>query len=67
MGITVEYLPGQLKCEDCIYCDNCETMWKRCVANYTDIGNVVHLALCDKKFNKGVADEVIEILNSFNK
>ena len=68
MEHVLEYLPGQLKCEDCIYCDNCETKWKRCVANYIDVGNVVvHLALCDKKFNKGVADEVLEILNNLNK
>lgn len=68
MGAVVEYLPGQLKCEDCIYNDNCETKWKRCVANYIDVGDVVvHLAACDKKFNKGVVDEVMEILNSFNK
>ena len=63
-----EYLPGQLKCEDCIYCDDCESKWKRCVANYIDVGNVVvHLALCDKKFNSSVANEVVEILNSLNK
>ena len=67
MNAVLEYLPGQLKCEDCIYNDNCETKWKRCVANYTDFGNVVHLAFCDKKFNKEVVDEVMEILNSFNK
>lgn len=53
MGTVLEYLPGQLKCEDCIYCGDCETKWRRCVANYVDIGNVVHLALCDKKFNNG--------------
>ena len=63
-----EYLPGQLKCEDCIYCDDCESKWKRCVANYIDVGNVVvHLALCDKKFNSSVANEVVEILNRLNK
>lgn len=66
MNTVLEYLPGQLKCEDCIYNDNCETKWKRCVANYIDVGDVVvHLVFCDKKFNKGVADEVIEILNNF--
>lgn len=67
MGTVIEYLPGQLKCEDCIYCDNCETKWKRCVANYVDVGNVVHLVFCDKRFNKEVADEVVEILNDLNK
>ena len=67
MDAVLEYLPGQLKCENCIYNDNCETKWKRCVANYIDIGNVVHLAMCDKRFNKGVADEVMEILHKLNK
>ena len=68
MDHVLEYLPGQLKCEDCIYCDNCDTKWKRCVANYIDVGDVVvHLVFCDKKFNKGVADEVLEILNNLNK
>lgn len=68
MDTVLEYLPGQLKCEDCIYCDNCETEWRRCVANYIDVGDVVvHRASCDKKFNKGVADEVIKILNNLNK
>ena len=64
MSTVLEYLPGQLKCEDCIYWGDCETKWRRCVANYVDIGNVVYLACCDRKFNKSVADEVIEILNS---
>ena len=65
MDIVLEYLPGQLKCENCIYNDNCENKWKRCVANYIDVGDViVHLAFCDKKFNKGVVDEVVEILNN---
>ena len=67
MGTVLEYLPGQLKCEDCIYCDDCESKWKRCVANYIDVGNVVHLAMCDKKFNNSVANEVMEILNNLNK
>lgn len=67
MEHILEYLPGQLKCEDCIYCGDCETKWRRCVANYVDIGNVVHLALCDKKFNKAVADEVVGILSNLNK
>ena len=68
MGTVLEYLPGQLKCEDCIYCDDCETKWRRCVANYIDVGDVVvHLACCDKKFNRGVADEVMEILSNMNK
>ena len=68
MNTVLEYLSGQLKCEDCIYCDNCEAIWKRCVANYIDVGDVVvHLAFCDKKFNKGVTDEVMEILNNLNK
>ena len=67
MGTFVEYLPGQLKCEDCIYCDNCETKWKRCVANYVDDGIVVHLTICEKTSNKKFKDEVIEILNNLNK
>lgn len=67
MDAVLEYLPCQLKCEDCIYCGDCEAKWRRCVANYVDIGNVVHLAFCDKKFNKSVADEVMEILNNLNK
>lgn len=67
MEHVLEYLPGQLKCEDCIYCGDCETKWRRCVANYVDIGNVVHLACCDKNFNKKVTDEVMEILNNLNK
>lgn len=64
MERVLEYLPGQLKCEDCIYCGECETKWKRCVANYVDVGNVVHRAMCDKTFNKKVVDEVMEILNN---
>lgn len=67
MEHVLEYLPGQLRCEDCIYNDNCEDKWRRCVANYIDVGNVVHLAFCDKNFNKGVADEVMEILNNLNR
>lgn len=65
MGPVFEYLPGQLKCEDCIYCGDCETKWRRCVANYIDVGDVVvHRACCDKKFNNSVANEVMEILNN---
>ena len=68
MNTVLEYLPGQLKCEDCIYCGDCEAKWRRCVANYIDVGDVVvHLALCDKRFNSSVANEVVEILNSLNK
>lgn len=67
MEHVLEYLPGQLKCEDCIYCGDCETKWRRCVANYVDIGNAVHRASCDKKFNNSVATEVMEILNNLNK
>ena len=68
MNMDFKFKPGQLKCEDCIYDDNCETEWKRCVANYIDVGDVVvHLALCDKKFNNGVAKEVVEILSNLNK
>ena len=68
MNTVLEYLSGQLKCEDCIYNDNCESMWKRCVANYIDVGDVVvHLVFCDKKFNKGVTDTVMEILKNLNK
>ena len=68
MGYVFEYLPGQLKCEDCIYCGDCETKWRRCVANYVDVGDViVHLASCDKKFNNSVANEIMEILNNLNK
>ena len=43
MEHVLEYLPGQLKCEDCIYCGDCENKWRRCVANYVDIGDVVVL------------------------
>lgn len=68
MEHVLEYLPGQLKCEDCIYCSDCETKWRRCVANYIDVGDVVvHRASCDKKFNNNVATEVMEILNNLNK
>lgn len=68
MSTVLEYLPGQLKCEDCIYCGDCETKWRRCVANYIDVGDVVvHRACCDKKFNNSVAIEVMEILNRLNK
>ena len=68
MEHVLEYLPGQLKCEDCIYHGDCETKWRRCVANYIDVGDVVvHRASCDKKFNNSVAKEVMEILNSLNK
>lgn len=67
MNVDFEYLPGQLKCEDCIYNDNCESMWDRCVANALHDGGVVHYVLCDKKFNKKVVDEVMEILNNPNK
>lgn len=65
MSTVLEYLPGQLKCEDCIYCGDCETKWRRCVANYIDVGDVVvHRACCDKKFNNSVVNEVMEIINN---
>ena len=68
MNAVLEYLPGQLKCEDCIYCGDCETKWRRCVANYIDVGDVVvHRVCCDKKFNNSVANEVMEIINNLNK
>lgn len=49
MNTVLEYLSGQLKCEDCIYCDNCEAMWKRCVANWLHDGGVVHYVACENK------------------
>jgi len=52
MNVDFEFKPGQLKCEDCIYNDNCETMWDRCVANWLHDGGVVHYVVCENKVNK---------------
>ena len=49
MNAVLEYLPGQLKCEDCIYNDNCESLWVRCVANWLHDGGVVHYVSCENK------------------
>ncbi len=65
--VNFKFKIGQLKCEDCIYNDNCESMWDRCVANWLHDGGVVHYVACENKGNKGATDEAMEILNSLNK
>ncbi len=52
MFVDFEFKPGQLKCEDCIYNDNCETKWDRCIANWLHDGGVVHYVVCENKVNK---------------
>ena len=52
MNIDFEFKLGQLKCEDCIYNNNCESMWDRCVANWLHDGGVVHYVACENKANK---------------
>ena len=50
--VDFEFKIGQLKCEDCIYNDNCDSMWDRCVANYLHDCGVVHYVACENKVNK---------------
>ena len=52
MNVDFKFKLGQLKCEDCIYCDDCETKWDRCVANWLHDGGVVHYVACENKVNK---------------
>ena len=52
MNVDFKFKLGQLKCEDCIYCDDCDTKWDRCVANWLHDGGVVHYVACENKVNK---------------
>lgn len=67
MSNFIKYIPGQLKCENCIYCDDCETIWGCCVANYIDCGCVGHYAICEKNCNSVAATEIMKMINTVKK
>lgn len=52
MNVDFEFKLGHLKCEDCIYCDDCDTKWDRCVVNWWHDGYIVHYVVCENKVNK---------------
>lgn len=53
----MEYKKGRLNCWDCIHDADCEEVNKRCVANYTFDGEVVHLI--SKEYDKGRESKII--------
>lgn len=64
MNVDFEFKIGQLKCDDCIYNDNCDTMWGQCVANSLRDCGVVHYVVCENKVNKNKNESLCQITDT---
>ena len=61
------YVPGQLKCEDCVYDSNCEEKFKRCVANGVNNNTVEHLICCEKNYINEMKSKILNLLEQLEK
>ena len=67
-GFLIDYyVPGRLKCEDCVYCSDCEEKFKRCMANVVSPDGVTHLKWCEQDYVDDFKSKVLEVMEMIYK